>query len=125
MPLDFCRTRSATKRPSDDALRRGVDMGGSLKEKRTQSNDNTAVKKMVETIAGRHSIEPVVSKNFAAITVPHRGQTNVGDMHFLTEWAKKLRAIFKVAEKKLLFVEKGTGKSGSGGALPVQKPVAT
>ncbi|SDR07346.1 contractile injection system protein, VgrG/Pvc8 family [Pseudovibrio sp. Tun.PSC04-5.I4] len=102
-----------------------ADMGGTLKEKRTQSYDSTTLKKVVETVAGRHSLEPVVSKNLASIAVPHKDQTNVSDMHFLTEWAKELGAIFKPIEKKLLFVEKGTVKSASGASLPVLKPVAT
>ncbi|KZL19709.1 MULTISPECIES: contractile injection system protein, VgrG/Pvc8 family [unclassified Pseudovibrio] len=102
-----------------------ADMGGSLKEKRTQSYDSTTLKKVVEVIAGRHSLEPVVSKSLASISVPHKDQTNVSDMHFLTEWAKELGAIFKVAHDKLMFVEKGTTKKASGAQIPPLQPLAT
>ncbi|MDD7908573.1 contractile injection system protein, VgrG/Pvc8 family [Pseudovibrio exalbescens] len=102
-----------------------ANMGGSLKEKRTQSYSNTTVKKVVEIIAGRHSLEPVVGDSLASIAVLHKDQTNVSDMHFLTEWAKDLGAIFKPTQRKLLFVEKGTTKSATGIPLPAVMPLAT
>ncbi len=76
-------------------------------------------------IAGRHSLEPVVADSLGSIQVPHKDQTNVSDMHFLTGWAKELGATFKPTEKKLLFVEKGTTKSASGLQLPAMMPLAT
>lgn len=94
-----------------------ADMTQKLKEERHESHDRKTVRQIVETIAGRHGLEPVVSRSLAATEIPHRDQTQESDLHFLKGLARDLGATVKIAEGKLAFLEKRSGQSASGSAL--------
>ncbi|WP_321447335.1 contractile injection system protein, VgrG/Pvc8 family [uncultured Cohaesibacter sp.] len=94
-----------------------ANMAGALKEKRTDSYDQTTVKGVVSTIAGRQGLTPVVSSSLGSIEVKHKDQVNVSDMHFLKTWAKEMGAFFKIREGRLLFLENGSATSASGSSL--------
>ena len=95
-----------------------ANMGGSLKEEQTKSFHEKTISDIVSDIAGRNGLTPVVGAKLAGIIIPHIDQTHESDMHFLTRLAGDVNATFKIAENKLFFVDRRTGKSASGLLLP-------
>ncbi|EFO30919.1 putative bacteriophage late control D protein [Roseibium sp. TrichSKD4] len=95
-----------------------ADMSGSLKEQRTKSYDRKTVNAIVQEVAGRNGLTPRVSGSIGSITIPHIDQTQESDMNFLTRLAGDVGATFKISDKDLLFVDRGTTKTASGIQLP-------
>lgn len=91
-----------------------ADMSKGLKEERTESYDNKTIGQIVKTIAGRHGLQPLVSRKLASVMIKHRDQTQESDLHFLQGFAKDYGATLKAAEGRLAFVETRSGQSAGG-----------
>jgi len=59
-----------------------------------------------------------VADALAGITVAHIDQTDESDAHFLTRLAKDYNAIATVKNGRLLFIQRGAGKTAGGSTLP-------
>jgi hypothetical protein len=95
------------------------------KSPHTHSFDETNVKEIVETIAARHGLTPLVDSKFAGDLITHIDQVEESDAHFLSRLAKEYSAIAKPANDKLLFHEKDSEATPSGSGKPVIKVLAT
>ena len=88
-----------------------------VKESRTQSWGNKTLGQIVQEIAKRNGLQPVISKPLSDIQIKHEDQTNETDQAFLTRLAEKYKATIKPADGKLVVVERGKGA-----ASPVPNP---
>ncbi len=84
------------------------------KEQRTKSWHNTTLGAVVQEIAGRHNVVPVIKGELASQQIKHEDQTNESDQAFLTRLAEKFKATIKPADGKLVVVPRGaTDNAGS------------
>lgn len=74
------------------------------KEQRTKSWHNTTLGAVVQEIAGRHNVVPVIKGPLASTQIKHEDQTNESDQAFLTRLAEKFKATIKPADGKLIVV---------------------
>ncbi|MEY3929213.1 MAG: hypothetical protein RLZZ516_923 [Cyanobacteriota bacterium] len=84
------------------------------KEQRTKSWHNTTLGAVVQEIAGRHNVVPVIKGALASQQIKHEDQTNESDQAFLTRLAEKFKATIKPADGRLVVVPRGaTDNAGS------------
>lgn len=74
------------------------------KEQRTKSWHNTTLGAVVQEIAGRHNVVPVIKGSLGGQQIKHEDQTNESDQAFLTRLAQKFKATIKPADGKLVVV---------------------
>lgn len=77
------------------------------KEQRTQSWHDTTLGSVVQEIAGRHNVVPVIKGQLASQQIKHEDQTNESDQAFLSRLAEKFKATIKPADGKLVVVPRG------------------
>ncbi|SEG44235.1 contractile injection system protein, VgrG/Pvc8 family [Billgrantia desiderata] len=97
---------------------RSADMRGELPGKRTHGWHNLALSEIVETIARRHELEPVIGHTLSGIRVGHIDQTEESDLNFLTRLGQRYDAIAAVKAGRLLFTLAGEALTASGQAMP-------
>lgn len=97
---------------------RSADMRDALPEKRTRSWDNTRIGAIIEAIAARHDLTPVIADRLAAIAIDHIDQTDESDLNFITRLGDRYDAIATVKAQRLLFARAGRATSVSGQAMP-------
>ena len=97
---------------------RATEFLGSIKSPRTESWHDTTIGSIVRTIANRNELTPAVSPSLAVSPITHLDQRAQSDMAFLAELAKRYDAVFKIADKRMIFALTGTGTSASGNILP-------
>ncbi|CAM3537889.1 MULTISPECIES: phage late control D family protein [Pseudoalteromonas] len=73
--------------------------------------------KLIQDIAGEYGLQAKIGDAFQGREIPHIEQTE-SDMQLLSKLAVQFDAIMKIADDKLIFMAKGTGKSLTGKALP-------
>ncbi len=93
---------------------RAADMRKSLKQQRTRHFEHATLGAVVRQVAGEHGLHPVIDQELAGIEIVYLAQTEESDMHLLTRLARTHDATFKVADGRLLFVRRGSGKTASG-----------
>ncbi|MCB5198610.1 phage tail protein [Loktanella sp. TSTF-M6] len=98
-----------------------ADMTGPLRAPRSRGWTDQTLGQIVETIAGRVGLEPVVAAALAGIRYPFLAQTAESDLNFLTRIARTLDATAKPAAGRLVVIPRGTGRDATGVAIP---PVA-
>lgn len=82
---------------------------GLVREQRTQSWHDTTLGKIVEEIAQRNNLQPVIKGPLASTPIKHEDQTNESDQSFLTRLAEKYKAVIKPADGTLTMVPRGAG----------------
>ena len=82
-----------------------------LKEQRTKSWHDTTLGEVVDEIAQRHNMVPVIKGALANIEIKHEDQTNESDQAFLTRLAIKYKATIKPADGKLIAVERAAARN--------------
>jgi phage protein D len=104
--------------PPDTIVIRGKasDMRGSGKTTRTGSWENVTLAQIVADVAARNGWQPVCS----ITTVVHRvDQIGESDFNFITRLSKQYDCTAKVADGKLLVMQRQAGQSASGKTLGV------
>ncbi|OHV11191.1 contractile injection system protein, VgrG/Pvc8 family [Kushneria phosphatilytica] len=97
---------------------RAADMGSLLPGKRSQSWHDITLGEIVDTIAGRHELSPVVGDTLSGIRIDHIDQTDESDLNFLTRLGKRYDAIAAIKSERMLFTLVGEALTASGLALP-------
>ncbi|EPC02422.1 late control protein D [Litchfieldella anticariensis FP35 = DSM 16096] len=97
---------------------RSADLRGQLPGKRTQSWHDLTVGEIVETIAKRHGLDPVIGKTLGGIRVGHIDQTEESDLNFLTRLGERYDAIAAIKTGHMLFTVAGEALTASGLAMP-------
>lgn len=93
-----------------------ADLKKTLKKQKTRSwKSPRTLGDVVKDVAKDNGYDPAISEKLASIKIEKAVyQTNESDMHLLTRLARVYGGLFKVADKKLLFVERGAGETASG-----------
>lgn len=97
---------------------RSADLRGSLKVKREQSWHQVRIDALVNTLAKRHGLQPMIGAELADTLIEHIDQTHESDISFLTRLGKQYDAIATVKAGRLLFMPSGSGSSASGQPIP-------
>lgn len=97
---------------------RAADMRNLLPGKRSQSWHGVTIADIIETIAKRHDLTPVIGDMLAGIRVGHIDQTDESDLNFITRLGKRFDAIAAVKSERMLFTLAGEALTASGLALP-------
>ncbi|MEC4240171.1 phage late control D family protein [Pseudomonas sp. DSV-1] len=102
--------------PPDTLVIRGKasDMRGSGKSTRSGSWENVSLASIVKDVAARNGWSPVCP---VTTTVPRADQLSESDFNFITRLAKQYDCTAKVADGKLLVLQRQAGQSASGKAL--------
>lgn len=95
-----------------------------VKEQRTQSWHGKTLGQVVQEIAQRNNLIPVIKGNLASVQLKHEDQTNESDQSFLTRLAEKYRATIKPADGRLVVVPRGD-KDNAGNVTIKQKEVTS
>ncbi|KGA37139.1 phage late control D family protein [Pectobacterium odoriferum] len=99
---------------------RSADFRGSLNSRRELSYHDTTLGAIVEQVAKRNNLAPMLADGFAGIKIPHIDQTQETDAVFITRLAERNGAIVAIKAGRLLFIRPGTGKTASGKPIPQQ-----
>ncbi|MEH0875605.1 phage late control D family protein [Pectobacterium cacticida] len=99
---------------------RSADFRGSLNSRRELSYHDTTLGAIVEQVAKRNNLTPMLADGFAGIKIPHIDQTQETDAVFITRLAERNGAIAAIKAGRLLFIRPGTGKTASGKPIPQQ-----
>ncbi|MBX8475417.1 late control protein [Pseudomonas cichorii] len=104
--------------PPDTLVIRGKasDMRGSGKTTRSGSWEDVPLQQIVSDVAARNGWEPVCP---VQTKVPRVDQLNESDFNFITRLAKQYDCTAKVADGKLLVMQRQAGQNASGKALGV------
>ncbi|MCH4872865.1 phage late control D family protein [Pseudomonas sp. TMW22091] len=102
--------------PPDTLVIRGraSDMRGSGKTTRSGSWEGVSLASIVSDVAARNGWQPVCP---LAIAVPRADQLSESDFNFITRLAKQYDCTAKVADGKLLVMQRQPGQSASGKLL--------
>ena len=102
--------------PPDTLVIRGKasDMRGSGKTTRSGSWEDVTLSRIVADVAARNGWQPVCP---VQTKVPRADQLNESDFNFITRLAKQYDCTAKVADGKLLVMQRQGGQSASGKAL--------
>lgn len=98
---------------------RSADFRGTLNSRREVSYHDTTLGAVVEQIAARNSLSPVVADALKSIAIPHIDQTQETDAAFLTRLAELNGAVAAIKAGRLMLFKPGGGKSVSGKAIPL------
>lgn len=96
---------------------RSADLREGLKTKKEQSFHETTLGNVIETLAKRNELEPIIDAALAAIEINHMDQANESDANLLSRLGQQHDAVATIKAGKLLFMPKGAGKSASGKTL--------
>lgn len=99
---------------------RSADFRGTLNSRREVSYHDTTLGAIVEQVAKRNNLTPMLADGFAGIKIPHIDQTQETDAVFITRLAERNGAIAAIKAGRLLFIRPGTGKTASGKSIPQQ-----
>ncbi|HEY0210669.1 contractile injection system protein, VgrG/Pvc8 family, partial [Acerihabitans sp.] len=97
---------------------RSADFRGTLNSRREVSYHDTTLGAVVEQIAARNSLSPVIADALKSIAIPHIDQTQETDAAFLTRLAELNGAVAAIKAGRLMLFKPGGGKSVSGKVIP-------
>ncbi|OLO03324.1 phage late control D family protein [Salinicola socius] len=97
---------------------RAADMRNLLPGKRSQSWHGITIAEIVDTIAKRHDLTPIIGDTLAGIRIGHIDQTDESDLNFITRLGQRFDAIAAVKSERMLFTLAGEALTASGIALP-------
>lgn len=99
---------------------RSADFRGSLNSRRELSYHDTTLGAIVEQVAKRNNLTPMLADGLNEIKISHIDQTQETDAKFITRLAERNGAIAAVKAGRLLFIRAGSGKTASGKPIPQQ-----
>ncbi|UYM14245.1 contractile injection system protein, VgrG/Pvc8 family [Endozoicomonas euniceicola] len=94
------------------------DTFGQIQTQKNRSWENITIGDLVKTIAEEQKMTPVVGDTLTDIKLEHIDQTSESDINLLTRIAKDHNAMVKPVSGRLLFMEKGRGKTATGKEIP-------
>lgn len=90
-----------------------------LRAPKTRAWEDVTLEDIVTTIAGESGLKAAVSEALAAHEYPYVAQTSESDLNLLTRLAHDLDATTKPVGDALVFVERGSGETPDGSAIPI------
>lgn len=102
-----------------------ADLRSEMKANKTKHWDNSAVKDIVKEKAENYGLKFKISDAVSSHLYDWIGQQDESDLHFLERLAKRHGALFTIKNSVLLWLERGTGKTADGVAIPPAKILPT
>jgi uncharacterized protein len=99
---------------------KAADQTEKWKEHQRQHWDDASVGQVVADVAKRLGVEAQVAQSFFADKHEYIAQDNVSPQHFLETLARDHNGLFAIKNGKMLFGERGSGKTPGGADLPPQ-----
>lgn len=97
---------------------KAADHAKTLKQPKTRAWDQKTFGDIVKTIAGEHSLKPVIAREIGAHPIHYAAQTEESDQNFLTRMGKRIGAIVAPKDGHLLATLRRSGETASGQAIP-------
>ncbi|TDE33177.1 phage late control D family protein [Antarcticimicrobium sediminis] len=95
-----------------------ADLRSEMKANKTKHWDDASVKDIVAEKAGDYGLEAKISDAVSGYVYEWIGQQDESDLHFLERLAERHGALFTIKNGSLLWLERGTGKTAGGTAIP-------
>lgn len=95
-----------------------ADMTDPLKEHKERHWDNATIEDIVGDVAADAGLTAQVAPAVGKVQYEWWGQQNASGLHMLEVLAKRHNAVFTVKDGKLIFAERGSGKTPGGTSLP-------
>lgn len=95
-----------------------ADLRSEMKANKTRHWDDASVKDIVEEKAGDYGLQSKISDAVSGHVYEWIGQQDESDLHFLERLAERHGALFTIKNGVLLWLERGTGKTADGTAIP-------
>jgi len=95
-----------------------ADFRAEMKTQKSRHWDGATVKDIVTEIAKEHDLEPQISDAVAGHKYDWIGQQDESDLNFLERLARRHDALFTIKAGRLLWLERGAGKTAAGDAIP-------
>ena len=96
---------------------KAADFRSKMKEHKERHWDKTKVKDIVKEIAADHGLSANVADAVGDHEYPWFGQNDASDIHILENLARRHNALFSIKNGKVIFAEKGAGKTPDGQEL--------
>jgi phage protein D len=98
---------------------RSADLDGKARAIDSAHYDDKTFGEIVSAVAGAMGLSAVVAPKLRDLKIPYRVRLQQGGLDFLTDLADEHGGAVKVADGKIVVVERGSGKSASGASLPI------
>lgn len=86
-------------------------------ERKSDLYENKTIEEIVTAIAGKYELEPKIADAFKSIKIEAKQQADESDANLLTRIAEEYDAVATIKMGKLLFLERGVGKTANGESL--------
>lgn len=93
---------------------RSAKLAKSIRQKRTQSWNNTTMGAVVNELAGRNGYAPALAPELAGVPIPHLDQTNENDANLLTRLGQHYDTTATVVGGKMVVAPVGKGRTATG-----------
>lgn len=98
-----------------------ADLRSEMKANKTKHWDNASVKAIVAEKASDYGLKVKISDAVSAHVYAWIGQQDESDLNFLERLAQRHGALFTIKNGTLLWLERGTGKTADGTAIPPER----
>lgn len=88
-------------------------------ERKSALYEAMSLDELVQKIAGKYGYDYAVADQLKSIQIKAKQQADESDANLLTRLAEEYDAVATIKMGKLLFLERGTGKTASGQQMPV------
>jgi phage protein D len=95
-----------------------ADLRSEMKANKTKHWDDASVKDIVEEKASDYGLQSKISGSVSGHVYEWIGQQDESDLNFLERLAQRHGALFTIKNGTLLWLERGTGKTADGAAIP-------
>ena len=95
-----------------------ADLRSEMKANKTKHWDGKRIKEIVQEKAIEYGLKSKISDAVSGHVYDWIGQMDESDLHFLERLARRHGALFTIKNGTLLWLERGTGKTAGGTAIP-------
>lgn len=101
-----------------------ADLRSEMKASKTKHWDRVSVREILAEKASDHGLKPKISQAVSSHIYEWIGQQDETDLNFLERLAQRHGALFTIKNGTLLWLERGTGKTADGTAIPAARVLA-
>ena len=92
----------------------GTEMDTSIQTQRTASYNDITISELLDKVAARNNLKPIINTDLANIIIDHLDQTAESDMAMMVRLGRQFGGVSKIAGGNWLFLKEGEGKNASG-----------
>jgi len=102
----------------------GTDLDTSIQTQRTASYEDMSFSTLLNLVAARNNLNPIINSDLANIIIEHIDQTAESDMAMLARLGRQHGAVSKISDGNWMFLKEGNGTNASGTAVLPIYPVS-